>query len=64
MRICMFLDVALDAGQDLRTRPSGVESEAGWSQLNRAVRSAWDQTPEGATRLAKVIAAVAEIAKR
>ena len=64
VRICMFLDVQLDARSDLRTRPSVDQSRAGWSQLNRAVHSAWDKTPEGAVRLAKVIAAVAQIARR
>lgn len=65
MRICMFLGV--DVHDSAALGPSAgrsVEADPAWSHLSRAVRNAWDQTPEGAAKLARVVAAVADVSRR
>lgn len=64
MKICMFLGVKMD-GFAASGPPADRSLEAdAWSRLSRAVRNAWDQTPEGAAKLARVIAAVADVSRR
>ena len=65
MRICTVLGVSLRAdgnalGSEPATRGAG---EAAWAKLERSVRRAWDNTPVGAERLARVLAAVADLSK-
>ena len=65
MRICTVLDVPLrqgDAGAPDLPRNAGIDS--GWAKLERSMRRAWDETPAGADKLAKIISAVAEISGR
>jgi transcriptional regulator with XRE-family HTH domain len=65
VRICMVLGVQLrPAGAELPPAPPATGKAAAWAKLERSVRRAWDDTPAGADRLAKVIAAVAEIGRR
>ncbi|WP_336950246.1 helix-turn-helix transcriptional regulator [Sphingobium aromaticivastans] len=66
VRICTVLGVQLRAGDavpPLAQTVSTRKAEA-WAKLERSLRRAWDETPTGAERLAKVIAAVAEIGGR
>lgn len=66
VRICRVLCVRLrpaDA-EPPPALPAKPGNAAAWAKLERSVRRAWDETPAGADRLAKVIAAVAEIAGR
>lgn len=37
---------------------------AAWRRLENSMRRAWDETPDGADRLARVIDAVAEVVRR
>lgn len=67
VRICTVLGVQMG---DAVSMPSGTiagngpkKTNVSWDKLERAVRRAWDKTPRGADRLAKVIAAVGEVAK-
>lgn len=64
MQICMFLGVPIDMSGEVCANGNSADADAAWSGLNRAVRMAWDQTPEGAAKLARVIAAVAEVSRR
>lgn len=41
-----------------------TSTEAAWARLEASVRRAWDETPAGAERLARVIDAVAEVGGR
>jgi transcriptional regulator with XRE-family HTH domain len=67
VRICTVLGVQVG---DAVSTPSGAiagngpkKTNMSWEKLERSVRRAWDKTPKGADRLAKVIAAVGEVAK-
>jgi transcriptional regulator with XRE-family HTH domain len=69
VRICTTLDVPLRGsangrGRRRRTATATTPANAAWTKLERSVRKAWDDTPAGAKRLARVIAAVAEISRR
>jgi len=41
--------------------PPKETQDAAWSRLQRSMRKAWDRTPEGAAKLAKVLEAVADV---
>lgn len=66
VRICTVLGVQLRSTEAAPPAavPTKTRKAAAWAKLERSVRRAWDQTPAGADRLAKVIAAVAEIGGR
>lgn len=64
MQICMLLGVQMDMSGQGTANSGSADADPAWAGLNRAVRKAWDQTPEGATKLARVIAAVAEVSRR
>lgn len=64
MQVCMFLGVRVDISVQASANVGSAEADPAWSGLNRAVRKAWDQTPEGAAKLARVIAAVADVTRR
>lgn len=62
VQICTILGVQVPGS---RTRvPSGRPADPNWDKLERSMRRAWDNTPDGADRLAKVIAAVGEIGRQ
>ena len=65
VRICTVLGVSLreDGGASGSEPATGVAGDAAWAKLERSVRRAWDNTPVGAERLAKVLAAVANLSK-
>ena len=64
MLICMALgiDPHLHGSDDRPSEQAAVD--AAWVRLEASVRRAWDQTPQGAERLARVIDAVAEVRRR
>ena len=63
VRICTVLNVPL-RHEDPPVAPPAQTSSQAWAKLERSVRRAWDETPAGADKLAKVIAAVAEMSRR
>jgi transcriptional regulator with XRE-family HTH domain len=66
MRICTVLKVPVrstDASPP-RVFPRNRPADAAWKRLERSMRRAWDETPAGADKLAKILSAVAEIARR
>ena len=65
VRICMVLGERLRStdAEPPPAPPASRGREAAWAKLERSVRRAWDETPAGAERLARVIAAVAEIGR-
>lgn len=44
--------------------PAQARTSGAWAKLEASVRRAWDETPQGAERLARVIDAVAEVSGR
>lgn len=66
VRICQVLSVRLRStdAEPPPALPAKAGKDAAWARLERSVRRAWDQTPAGADRLVRVIAAVAEIGGR
>lgn len=66
VRICTVIGVRLRSTdvEPPAAQKSAPGKAAAWAKLERSVRRAWDKTPAGADRLAKVIAAVAEIRGR
>lgn len=66
MQICRVLGVSVRPGdsQPPPALPTRSRKAAAWAELERSVRRAWDDTPAGAERLARVIAAVAEMSGR
>lgn len=64
LRICNVLGLN-PHGDVLPDQTSGqARKRAAWAKLEASVRRAWDETPQGADRLAAVIDAVADIAPR
>jgi hypothetical protein len=57
VRICKALDVRVP-----RLEPSG-KSDAAWVQVQSSIRRIWDETPEGAKAIARMLDAVADIKK-
>lgn len=65
LRICTELDVSIPDGTAApRTGRDEAVTGSDWTKLERSVRKAWDKTSAGADRLAKVIAAVADLNRR
>jgi|LNFM01.1.fsa_nt_gb transcriptional regulator with XRE-family HTH domain len=66
VRICQVLGVRLRSTDAEPPRAPLVKAgtDVAWARLERSVRRAWDKTPAGADRLAKVMAAVADIGGR
>lgn len=66
MRICTALGLPLP-GNGRRATPSSsaaMRKDAGWAKIERSARRAWDDTPAGAEKLARIISAVAKISGR
>lgn len=66
VRICTILKVRLrtadaDSPQALAANRT---ADVAWARLERSMRRAWDETPAGADKLAKIISAVAEMTGR
>lgn len=67
VRICNALGVTPDA-KNGKTAPGTAKPEtarqAAWSKVERAVRGLWDETPDGAERLVRVLDAIAAVGDR
>ena len=69
VKICKVLDVTPDADPPPRikatnrTEPSAAR-QVSWSKVERAVRKLWDETPDGADRLVRVLDAIAAVSER
>lgn len=61
LRICSVLGVDPGRPDGENSSLEDVRNRAAWARLEASVRRAWDQTPQGADRLAAVIDAVAEV---
>lgn len=61
LRICNALGIDPHGQDDDDATPREVKQHAAWAKLEASVRRAWDQTPQGADRLAAVIDAVAKV---
>ena len=59
VQICKTLNIAATVPARV-----GDTDDADWALLEASLRKAWDRTPEGAARLAKVIEAVAVFVRR
>jgi hypothetical protein len=65
VQICNALGVDLHgAGGDDPPSPTQAKTSAAWAKLEASLRRAWDETPQGAERLVRVIDAVAEVSGR
>lgn len=65
LQICNVLgfDAQVD-GMRSDASSRSTSTEVAWARLEASVRRAWDETPAGAERLARVIDAVAEVGRR
>jgi hypothetical protein len=63
-RVCAALGLNLQGVAAGDTVAAERSPDASWAKLEKAVNKAWDKTPKGADRLAKVIEAVGEVIKR
>lgn len=67
VRICNALGVTPDAkparGAQTAKQPM-IARQAAWSKVEIAVKGLWDETPEGADRLVRVLDAIAAIGNR
>ena len=70
VKICTVLGISTEPGSaspDARAAAvitERAERAAAWRRLERSARRAWDKTPEGAARLARVLDAIAEATRR
>jgi transcriptional regulator with XRE-family HTH domain len=70
MKICNLLGIGAELGAAspdlarIEVAAERTQRAAAWRRLERSVRRAWDKTPEGAARLARVLDAVAEARRR
>ena len=70
MKVCNVLGISAELGAvspDAATATVAEERTrraAAWQRLERSLRRAWDKTPEGAARLARVLDAVTEATRR
>jgi transcriptional regulator with XRE-family HTH domain len=65
VQICNVLGIdPHGAGGDDPPSSAQASTSAAWAKLEASVRRAWDETPQGAERLARVIDAVAEVSGR
>lgn len=60
MQICTFLGVSLD-----RRETEGGDTDVAWERVQSSMRRIWDETPEGAMAIIRMLDAIAELrAKR
>ncbi|ESZ72467.1 hypothetical protein X727_08510 [Mesorhizobium sp. L103C119B0] len=64
VRICTTLGLQNTQGEGTTWKRSRRAFDPNWAKLERSIRRAWDNTPVGAERLAKVIGAVGEITRK
>jgi hypothetical protein len=56
VQVCRALGLKLESVAARSTR-----KDASWSKLEASVRSIWDQTPEGAEKIARVLRTIGEL---
>jgi len=59
VQICKVLEVALP-----RTTTPIVDDDPSWAEVQYSIRKLWDETPEGAKAIAKMIDAVVKLAPK
>ncbi|MFD9900118.1 helix-turn-helix domain-containing protein [Mesorhizobium sp. NPDC059025] len=64
VRICTALGLQVDLGKETSAAEARRPIDPNWLKLERSIRRAWDNTPAGAERLAKIITAVGEISRK
>lgn len=66
VRICKVLGVVADAAAPTPKAAAARSAarQASWSKVERAVRRLWDETPDGAERLVRVLDAIAAVRER
>jgi len=67
VRICNTLGVTPDATPAkaaTRTNQQATARQIAWSKVERAVKRLWDETPDGAERLVRVLDAIAAVGDR
>lgn len=64
MQICNVLGVDPHGGSEERQTLTMARKRAAWAKLEASVRRAWDETPQGADQLVRVIDAVAQVRSR
>ena len=67
VRICNTLGVtpdAIPAKVETRTKRQATARQVAWSKVERAVKGLWDETPDGAERLVRVLDAIAAVGAR
>lgn len=55
VQVCKVLGVQIESVASIRG-----ETDHSWSQLERSLRNLWDQTPEGAKRIGRILDTIAE----
>jgi len=56
------VQVCTALGLELQTvKSSATKKDASWSKIEARVRSIWDNTPEGAEKIARVLEAIAQL---
>jgi hypothetical protein len=61
VQICKILAIDPHEVVTKRLTPDQAKTRAAWARLEGSVRRAWDNTPQGAELLARVIDAVAKV---
>jgi len=56
VQICMTLDVSVP-----RPEPMADELDPDWARVQSSMRKIWDETPEGAKTIARMLDAIAEL---
>ncbi|MGP2494285.1 helix-turn-helix domain-containing protein [Mesorhizobium sp. PUT5] len=64
VRICTALGLQVTPDKEPSKAQSRPSVDPNWVKLERSIRRAWDNTPAGADRLAKIITAVGEISRK
>lgn len=64
MQICNVLGVDPHGNAAEKQTPRQARKRAAWAKLEASVRRAWDETPQGAERLVRIIDAVARVRGR
>lgn len=59
VQICKVLEVALP-----QANTPIVDADPSWAEVQLSIRKLWDETPEGAKAIAKMIDAVAKLAPK
>jgi len=64
MQICNVLGVDPHGDSREKQTPTQARKRAAWAKIEASIRRAWDETPQGADRLVRVIDAVAQVRGR